>query len=297
MKPPYFSAHMITNPTPFKDFIDRCLMEDAPEGDHSSVACIPDNAVGQARLLVKEKGILAGVAMAEMIFTHIHRDLALEIFMQDGSPIHPGDIVFSVRGNVRAILMAERLVLNCMQRMSGVATLTAQYVKALENTGCILLDTRKTTPGFREMEKWAVRIGGGRNHRFGLSDMIMLKDNHIDYAGGIEPAILAVQKYLDQKNLPLKIEIEARNLEEVKEILRVGKIDRIMLDNFNLSDLRTAVQMIGKSAETEASGGITLENIREVALCGVNFISSGALTHAYKSLDLSLKAQMIPHLE
>lgn len=273
-------------------FIDRCIQEDAPEGDHTSNACIPENANGNARLIAKEAGILAGVELAMVIFKRIDKDLQPEIYKQDGEEISKGDVVLSIKGRSRSILLAERLVLNCMQRMSGVASLTRQYVKALEGTGCILLDTRKTTPGFREMEKWAVRIGGGMNHRFNLSDMVMLKDNHIDYAGGIEAAIEGVHTYFQKNNLHLKIEIEARNLDELTRILKVGNINRIMLDNFTLHDLKTAVAMIGGRYETEASGGITLENIREVAKCGVNFISSGALTHSYTSLDLSLKAEM-----
>jgi nicotinate-nucleotide pyrophosphorylase (carboxylating) len=286
---------MIENNTKdhFRDFINKCLIEDAPSGDHTSNACIPETAMGFAELLVKENGILAGVELAEIIFKQIHPGLEVRIFKKDGEAVISGDIALSVQGNIRAILKAERLVLNCMQRMSGIATLTHIYVKALEGTGCTLLDTRKTTPGFREMEKWAVRIGGGTNHRFGLSDMIMLKDNHIDYAGGIEPAIIAVHTYLSEKNLKLKIEIEARNMEEVALILKTGKIDRIMLDNFEIPQLKKAVALIAGRYETEASGGINLENIRDIAVCGVNFISSGALTHSYKSMDLSLKAVMI----
>jgi nicotinate-nucleotide pyrophosphorylase (carboxylating) len=278
-------------------FIDRCIQEDAPEGDHTSNACIPEKAKGNARLLVKESGILAGVELATVIFERIDKELQVEIFKYDGEKISTGDIVLNVTGRSRSILLAERLVLNCMQRMSGIASLTRQYVNALEGTGCTLLDTRKTTPGFREIEKWAVRIGGGTNHRFNLSDMIMLKDNHIDYAGGIEAAIERVHTYLQKNKLNLKIEVEARNLEEVKCILKVGKVNRIMLDNFKLTDLKTALNLIDGQYETEVSGGITLENIREVAKFGVNFISSGALTHSYTSLDLSLKAEMTIDIE
>lgn len=281
----------------FREFINLCLLEDAPQGDHTSEACIPEAAMGHANLLVKEKGILAGLELAQIIFAQINPSLEIQTFKNDGDFVVPGDIALSVKGNIRSILKAERLVLNCMQRMSGIASLTNEYVKAVAGTGCIILDTRKTTPGFREMEKWAVRIGGGMNHRFSLSDMIMLKDNHIDYAGGIEPAILSVKNYLLKRNLNIKIEIEARNLEEVKTILKVGDIDRIMLDNFDLTNLKKALEMIAGRYETEASGGITLENVRDVAVCGVNFISSGALTHSYKSLDLSLKARMIKKSE
>jgi nicotinate-nucleotide pyrophosphorylase (carboxylating) len=273
-----------------RDFIKGCLVEDIGDGDHSSLACIPDGAEGRARLLVKEAGVLSGCHIAGEVFRIIDKNIEFEPFISDGSKISPGDIVFHVSGKVRSILKSERLVLNIMQRMSGIATSTNQYVVKLKGLKTKVLDTRKTTPGMRFLEKEAVRAGGGMNHRMGLYDMIMLKDNHIDYAGGIEDAILNTKEYLSGTNKNLKVEIEARNLNDVRKILETGGIDRIMLDNFNLNDTREAVKLIGERYETESSGGITLETIRAYAECGVDFISAGALTHHIKSLDMSLKA-------
>jgi nicotinate-nucleotide pyrophosphorylase (carboxylating) len=272
-------------------FISSALREDVGEGDHSSLASIPADAQQKARLYAKDTGLLAGVNMAEKIFLKVDPNLKLTIFFKDGQAIKPKDIVLEVQGNARSILKAERLVLNCMQRMSGIATKTADMNRLLAGTPSKLLDTRKTTPNFRLMEKWAVLIGGGVNHRYNLCDMIMLKDNHIDYAGGIEKAIKATLVYKKEKNLSIKVEIETRNIEEVKQVLAIGGVDRIMLDNFTPQQLSEALGIIDrKKYETEASGGITEENIRAYALTGVDFISCGALTHSYKSLDLSLKA-------
>jgi nicotinate-nucleotide pyrophosphorylase (carboxylating) len=273
-----------------RNFIRNSISEDIGDGDHSSLACISPDAVGKARLLVKEKGILAGVRVAVEVFRFIDNELEVNLILSDGTAISPGDIVFTVEGKQQSILRSERLVLNIMQRMSGIATSTKRYVDRLEGLKTRILDTRKTTPGFRFLEKEAVRIGGGENHRMGLYDMIMLKDNHIDYAGGIEKAILSVKEYLELNNKDLKIEIEARNLDDVRKILSIGMIDRIMLDNFNIKDTREGVKMISGRYETEASGGITLETIRSYAECGVDYISVGSLTHHIQSLDLSLKA-------
>jgi nicotinate-nucleotide pyrophosphorylase (carboxylating) len=273
-----------------RDFIVRSLAEDVGDGDHSSLACIPAEAAGNAKLLIKEKGILAGIRVAREIFSVIDEGLKLELRLGDGSEVMPGDIAFYVSGRQQSILKAERLTLNIMQRMSGISTSTREYVDKLTGLKTKILDTRKTTPGFRFLEKEAVLIGGGLNHRMGLYDMIMLKDNHIDYAGGIENAILRTRDYLIRNKLNLKVEIEARNPEEVRKILSVGFIDRIMLDNFNIADTLTAVKEIGGRCETESSGGITLATIRSYAECGVDFISVGALTHHIKSLDMSLKA-------
>lgn len=272
------------------DLIDIAIKEDIGDGDHTSLSCIPKNATGKAQLLVKENGILAGVDLAKTIFNKIDSKLQFNQFLKDGDEIKVGDIAFRVEGSSHSILQAERLVLNFMQRMSGIATNTNYYVNLLDGLKTKVLDTRKTTPGLREIEKWAVKIGGGVNHRMGLYDMVMLKDNHIDYAGGIEAAITATKKYLSENNKSLKIEVEARNLTELNEILACGGVDRIMLDNFNYEDLRTAVKLIDGKYETEASGGITDKTIRNYAECGVDFISVGALTHQIKSLDLSLKA-------
>nr|WP_219921566.1 carboxylating nicotinate-nucleotide diphosphorylase [Rufibacter sp. XAAS-G3-1] len=266
------------------------MQEDVADGDHSSLASIPESAQNQAKLLVKDRGVLAGVELAWKIFHEVDPTLRLEVFLQDGAQINPGDIAFTVHGKAQSILTAERLVLNCMQRMSGIATYTQSLVKLIEGTGAKLLDTRKTTPNFRMMEKWAVLIGGGTNHRFGLYDMVMLKDNHVDYAGGIKQAIEATHRYLEKLGKPLKIEVETRNLDEVRQALETGGIDRIMLDNFAVSLLREAVELIDGRYATEASGGITEETIRAVAETGVNYISVGALTHSNRSLDLSLKA-------
>ena len=271
-------------------FIEFALKEDVREGDHTSLACIPPTASGKAQLLIKENGILAGMEVAQAIFEKVNKDIQFFPLMQDGERMTVGDEAFIVEGPSSSILTAERLVLNCMQRMSGIATKTQHIVKLLEGTKAQVLDTRKTTPGIRLLEKWAVKIGGGVNHRFGLYDMMMIKDNHIDFAGSIESAIEKAINYQKDKGINIPIEVEARNLEEVNEILRVGNIQRIMLDNFSYDDTRIAVEQIGGRFETEASGGITEETIREHALCGVDFISVGALTHSVNSLDLSLKA-------
>ena len=273
-----------------RDFISGCLSEDIGDGDHSSLACIPDDATGRARLLVKEEGLLSGCAVAGEVFRIVDPDIKFEPFLYDGARISPGDIVFHVYGRIQSILKSERLVLNIMQRMSGIATTTRKYAEKISDLKTKVLDTRKTTPGMRFLEKEAVRTGGGMNHRMGLYDMIMLKDNHIDYAGGIENAILRTREYLALTKKDLRVEIEARNLGDIRKILETGGVDRIMLDNFNLTDTREAVKMIGGRYETESSGGITLETIRAYAECGVDFISAGALTHHIKSLDLSLKA-------
>ncbi len=271
-------------------FIDSALAEDTGDGDHTSLACIPSSAKGKAQLLVKENGILAGVNLALEIFKTVDKSLKVKVFIKDGNKIKVGDIILTVEGKSQSILLAERLVLNCMQRMSGIATKTNYLVQLCKGTKTKVIDTRKTTPNIRGLEKWAVVLGGGANHRIGLYDMILIKDNHIDYAGGIKQAIDASKKYLKSKNKKLKIEVEARNLNEVKEILSIGGIHRIMLDNFPIADLKKAVKLIAGKYETEASGGITEKNIRNYAKCGVDFISVGALTHHIKSLDLSLKA-------
>ena len=273
-----------------REFILRSLAEDIGDGDHSSLACIPKETTGKAKLLIKEKGVLAGIRVAKELFKTIDKDLKLECILDDGAYIVPGDIAFYLSGRTQSILKSERLILNIMQRMSGIATGTNEYVKLLTGLKTKILDTRKTTPGLRFLEKEAVRIGGGLNHRMGLYDMIMLKDNHIDYAGGIENSIRKTGEYLKRNNLNLKVEIEARNPEDVKTILSIGGIDRIMLDNFNIQDTQSAVRMIAGKYETESSGGITLATIRSYAECGVDFISVGALTHHIKSLDMSLKA-------
>jgi nicotinate-nucleotide pyrophosphorylase (carboxylating) len=273
-----------------REFILRSIGEDLGDGDHSSLACIPWEARGKARLLIKDTGILAGVQVAKETFQAIDSELSIEIFITDGTLVKPGDIGFHVSGRQQSILKAERLVLNIMQRMSGIATNTNRYVSLVEGLNVKILDTRKTTPGLRFLEKEAVRIGGGMNHRMGLFDMIMLKDNHIVFAGGIENAIGKTREYLDKSRRKLKIEIEARNLEDVRKIISIGGINRIMLDNFNLEDTREAVKLIGGRYETESSGGITLETVRSFAECGVDFISVGALTHHINSLDMSLKA-------
>jgi nicotinate-nucleotide pyrophosphorylase (carboxylating) len=272
------------------EIIDNALREDIGEGDHSSLACVPEHGKGIAKLLVKDSGVLAGVELAERIFKRFDPQLEVEIFIQDGAQVNPGDIAFEVRGSSRSILSTERLVLNFMQRMSGIATQTNEIVGLIADTGCKLLDTRKTTPGIRYMEKWAVRIGGGYNHRFALYDMIMIKDNHIDYAGGIPQAIDRTQAYLKEKGKNLKIEIEVRDFDELHQVLDKGQVDRIMLDNFTPEQLRQALELIPSQYETEASGGITRETIRSYAETGVQYISVGALTHSFRSLDMSLKA-------
>jgi len=271
-------------------FITNALAEDVGDGDHTSLATIPGNTGGKAKLLVKDHGILAGVELAVEIFRVVDEHLRVNILMHDGDSIKPGDIALEVTGDAKSILTAERLVLNCMQRMSGIATKTHGIVELLKGTNTKVLDTRKTTPGIRYIEKWAVRIGGGVNHRFGLYDMILIKDNHVDYSGGIKQAIENTKKYLSQKGKKLDIEIEVRNLDELDQVLHAGGVNRILLDNFNFDDLRKAVKVIGGRYATEASGGITIDNIRQYAECGVDYISVGALTHSVKSLDLSLKA-------
>ena len=273
------------------EIIEKALLEDIGDGDHSSLACVPENANGKATLFIKDDGILAGVDLALKIFKKLDPALEINVLLIDGTPVKKGDIAFTVTGSSRSILATERLVLNFMQRMSGIATQTNKIVSLLEGTNTRLLDTRKTTPCIRYMEKWAVRIGGGENHRFALYDMIMLKDNHIDYAGGIKPAIESTLQYLKDTGKQLKVEVEVRNLEELKEVLEVGGIDRIMLDNFTPTELENALKLIPSNYETEASGGITLDTIREYAETGVNFISVGALTHSFQSLDMSLKAE------
>jgi nicotinate-nucleotide pyrophosphorylase (carboxylating) len=271
-------------------FITAALKEDVGDGDHSTLASIPEKAMSHTRLLVKDSGVLAGVDLALKIFHHVDPSLTTDVNHQDGSDIKPGDIAFTVSGSSRSILTAERLVLNCMQRMSGIATKTRSLVELVKGTRCQLLDTRKTTPNFRLAEKWAVLIGGGSNHRFGLYDMIMLKDNHIDMAGGIKAAIQRTNDYLRATHKGLKIEIETRTLAEVEEVLSIGNVDIIMLDNMDASTMKEAVKSINGKYKVEASGGITEDTIRTVAECGVDFISVGALTHSIKSLDLSLKA-------
>ena len=273
-----------------RSFILNALAEDTGGGDHSSLASVPARATGRARLLIKEEGIISGLNVAREVFLITDPSLKIETLLADGQRVGYGDTALTVEGSVHAILRAERLVLNIMQRMSGIATVTAEYVEKVSGTGARITDTRKTTPGMRALEKEAVRTGGGVNHRMGLYDMIMLKDNHVDYAGGIAAAVQRTREYLAAKGLSLKIEVEARNIGEVREILAAGGVDRIMLDNFNIPDTHEAVALIGDRAETESSGGITLANVRDYALCGVNFISIGALTHHIKSLDMSLKA-------
>ncbi|MEO5643280.1 MAG: carboxylating nicotinate-nucleotide diphosphorylase [Bacteroidia bacterium] len=276
--------------TLINSFISAAFAEDVHDGDHTSLSTIPENAIDKAQLIVKDEGILAGVALARIIFAHLDPKIKMNTFISDGSLVKKGDIAFEVEGPARAILTAERLVLNCMQRMSGIATTTWQLVKLLDGLNTSVIDTRKTTPGFRYFEKWAVRIGGGANHRFGLYDMILIKDNHVDYAGGISKAIHAANTYLREKAMKLDIEIEVRNFTELDEVLATGEIKRIMLDNFTPEDLAKAIRIIDKRFETEASGGITANTIRKYAESGVDFISVGALTHSIRSLDLSLKA-------
>ncbi|WP_340076595.1 carboxylating nicotinate-nucleotide diphosphorylase [Leptobacterium sp. I13] len=272
--------------------ISNAIREDVGDGDHSSLACIPASAKGKAKLLVKGEGVIAGVAFAQKIFTHVDVNLETTVFINDGEKVKKGDVVFHVSGSSQAILKTERLVLNAMQRMSAIATKTAKYVKLLDGTNAKILDTRKTTPGIRAIEKWAVKIGGGENHRFGLYDMIMLKDNHIDFAGGITKAIKKTKEYLQRENKDLKIIVEARNLEEVKEILESEGVHRILLDNFNYEETFKAVNIIGDRCQTESSGGINEQTIRKYAECGVDYISSGALTHSVHNMDLSLKAMV-----
>jgi nicotinate-nucleotide pyrophosphorylase (carboxylating) len=278
------------NDNELRALIRHALDEDTGEGDHSSLACIPASAKGRARLLIKESGIIAGIRVAREVFRMTDPSLKIETFFSDGQHISFGDIALTAEGNMHSLLRSERLVLNLMQRMSGIATATALYVEKVRGTKAKITDTRKTTPGLRFLEKEAVRLGGGTNHRMGLYDMIMLKDNHTDFAGGITTAITRTKEYLRKNNLSLRIEVESRNLKEVNEILAASGVDRIMLDNFTIPMTVEAVKIIGNAAETESSGGINLENVRDYALCGVDFISIGALTHHINSLDMSLKA-------
>lgn len=270
-------------------FITSALAEDIGDGDHSSLGALPADRLIRAKLLIKDNGVLAGCEIAKIIFNHVDPSLQLDYFKQDGDEITKGDIAFIVSGSARAILSTERLVLNCMQRMSGIATYTRKLCKLIEGTSAEIMDTRKTTPNFRLMEKWAVAIGGGKNHRYALYDRVMLKDNHIDIAGGISQAVDNTKKYLVSKNKSLLIEVETRSLSEVQKVLDVGGVDVIMLDNMDVWEMKKAVDLIGNRCKTEASGGITESNLRGVAECGVDFISVGALTHSVKSLDLSLK--------
>lgn len=272
------------------ELIDRFLEEDIRDGDHTSLSCIPADAMGKARLLIKGEGILAGVELAERIFEKVDDMLEVEVLIPDGTAVKHGDIGLYVSGKKQSILKAERIVLNCMQRMSGIATMANQFAKIVAGTNAKVLDTRKTTPGIRVLEKWAVRIGGGHNHRMGLYDMIMIKDNHHDFCGGITNAIKRTRAYLTEKGLDLKVEIEVRNFEELQEVLDVGMVDRIMFDNFTPEDTHQAVKMVDGRFETESSGGIRIDTIRPYAEAGVDFISVGALTHSYESLDISLKA-------
>ncbi|MGI9552755.1 MAG: carboxylating nicotinate-nucleotide diphosphorylase [Aurantibacter sp.] len=270
--------------------IANAIREDVGDGDHSSLSCIPNSATGKAKLLVKDEGIIAGIDFAKQVFAYVDSNLRTEVLINDGEKLKYGDIVFYVSGSSQSILKAERLVLNAMQRMSAIATKTNRFVKLLEGTDTKILDTRKTTPGIRALEKWAVKIGGGENHRFALYDMIMLKDNHIDFAGGVTKAIEKTQNYLRETNRDLKIIVEARNLEEINEILKSEGVYRILIDNFNYEDTRKAVEMIADKCLTESSGGINEKTIRNYAECGVDYISSGALTHSVYNMDLSLKA-------
>jgi nicotinate-nucleotide pyrophosphorylase (carboxylating) len=270
--------------------LELAFAEDIGDGDHTTLCSIPASEVGSSKLLIKEEGILAGVDVAKDVFHKFDPELKVEVFIEDGAHVKPGDVAFVVTGKVQSLLQTERLVLNLMQRMSGIATITNKYVKLLEGTKTKVLDTRKTTPGLRMLEKKAVKIGGGENHRNGLFDMILLKDNHVDFAGGIKNAITRAKQYLKEKNKDLKIEIEVRNFDELNEALNVGGVDRIMLDNFTVEDTRKAVEIVNGRVELESSGGITFETIRDYAVTGVDYVSVGALTHSVKSLDMSLKA-------
>lgn len=274
----------------YKQFIPMWFAEDIGDGDHTTLSCIPADAKGTSRLIIKEKGVLAGVEVARAIFEAFDPDLQMEVYIHDGAEVNPGDVAFQVTGKIQSLLQTERLMLNIMQRMSGVATVTRKYAKALEGTKTHVLDTRKTTPGLRLLEKEAVKIGGGMNHRIGLFDMILLKDNHVDFAGGITQAIDRARAYCKEKGKDLKIEIEVRNFDELNLVLQHGGVNRIMLDNFTPENTRKAVEMIGGRFETESSGGITFDTLRQYAECGVDFISVGALTHSVKSLDMSFKA-------
>ena len=270
--------------------IDLAFAEDIGDGDHTTLCCIPEDAMGRSHLLIKEDGVLAGVAVAKEVFRRFDPELKVEVLMKDGTRVKKGDIAMVVSGRVRSLLQTERLMLNIMQRMSGIATTTSRYVERLKGTKTRVLDTRKTTPGLRMLEKAAVKIGGGCNHRIGLFDMILLKDNHVDFAGGISNAINRCHEYLEKNNLKLKIEIEVRNFDELQQALDCGGIDRIMLDNFTPADTKKAVDIIAGRYETESSGGITFDTLRDYAECGVDFISVGALTHSVKGLDMSFKA-------
>ena len=270
--------------------IDLSFAEDIGDGDHTTLCCIPEDAMGKSKLLIKEDGILAGVEIAKEVFHRFDPTMQVEVFMGDGSKVKKGDVAMIVTGKVRSLLQTERLMLNIMQRMSGIATMTSKYVERLEGTHTRVLDTRKTTPGMRMLEKQAVKIGGGCNHRIGLFDMILLKDNHVDFSGGIANAINRCHEYLKEKGLDLKIEIEVRNFEELKQAMDCGGIDRIMLDNFSVEATKKAVEIVGGKYETESSGGITFDTLRDYAECGVDFISVGALTHSVKGLDMSFKA-------
>lgn len=272
-----------------EEIVKQALREDVGDGDHSSLSCIQDEITGKMKLLAKENGILAGVEVAKEVIRQVDERIKMEVFIHDGEEIKVGDVVFELSGPARSMLTAERTLLNFMQRLSGVATASRSYADAVAGTSATILDTRKTTPGMRFLEKYAVKMGGCENHRFGLFDMIMLKDNHIDFAGGIENAINATHQYLKEKNMNLKIEVETRNIEEIKQVMKVGGIHRIMLDNFAPEKIKEALAVIDGKYETEASGGITMQNLREYALTGVDYISIGALTHHIKSLDLSLK--------
>ena len=270
--------------------IDLSFAEDIGDGDHTTLCCIPEEARGKSRMIIKEEGILAGVKIAEEVFNRFDSTLKVEILINDGTKVKPGDVAMVVEGSVRSLLQTERLMLNIVQRMSGIATITHKYMELLKGTKAKVLDTRKTTPGMRILEKMAVKIGGGENHRIGLFDMILLKDNHVDFAGGISNAIDRCHEYLEAKNKDLKIEIEVRSIDELKQVLEHGGVNRIMLDNFSVEDTRMAVDLIGGKYEIESSGGITLDTIRRYAECGVDYISVGALTHSVKSLDISFKA-------
>lgn len=283
-RPNYLSEEKI------QEFIQQALKEDIGDGDHSTLGCIPEGSIGKAQLLIKEDGIIAGLELARSIFLQYDPTMKVDLLMQDGDKVSRGDIGLLVKGSAASILTTERLVLNCMQRMSGIATKTNRLTGLINHTKARLMDTRKTTPNFRLMEKWAVLLGGGLNHRFALYDMVMLKDNHIDFAGGIQNAIINTKTYLKKKGLDLKIEVETRTLEEVQEVLEVGGIDYIMLDNMDFATMREAVKMVGGRYPLEASGGISEDNLKDVAECGVDFISVGALTHQVQSLDISLKA-------
>ncbi len=270
--------------------IDLAFSEDIGDGDHTTLCCIPEDAMGKSRLLIKEEGILAGMRVAKQIFHHFDPDMQVEELIPDGSHVKPGDVAMVVTGRVRSLLQTERLMLNVMQRMSGIATMTSKYVEKLKGTKTRVLDTRKTTPGMRMLEKEAVKIGGGTNHRIGLFDMILLKDNHVDFAGGIAKALDRCAAYQKEKGLSLKVEIECRSFDEIRQVMEHGGADRIMLDNFSVEDTRKAVEMIDGRFETESSGGITIDTLRDYAECGVDFISVGALTHSVKGLDMSFKA-------